>query len=105
MAGKDSSPDRNTRFVESSRGILTYTQLAPLIAERVLACEEALVAGAFDDCPLDERLLVQFHRLICADLFPEWAGRWRCVDVRVGNRCPPPTLQSVPTDGDRVEGA
>ena len=58
MAGKDSSPDRNTRFVESSRGILTYTQLAPLIAERVLACEEALVAGAFDDCPLDERLLV-----------------------------------------------
>jgi hypothetical protein len=38
MAGKDSSPDRNTRFVESSRGILTYTQLAPLIAERVLAC-------------------------------------------------------------------
>ncbi len=64
MAGKDSSPDRNTRFVESSRGILTYTQLAPLIAERVLACEEALVAGAFDDCPLDERLLVQFHRMI-----------------------------------------
>jgi fido (protein-threonine AMPylation protein) len=71
----------------------------------VLACEEALVAGAFDDCPLDERLLVQFHRLICADLFPEWAGRWRCVDVRVGNLCPPPTLQAVPTDGDRVEGA
>lgn len=89
MARKDSSPDRNTRFVESSRGILTYTQLAPLIAERVLACEEAIVAGAFDDCPLDELLLVQFHRLICADLFPEWAGRWRCVDVRVGNLCPP----------------
>lgn len=89
MAGKDSSRDRNTRFVESNCGILTYAQLAPQLAERVLACEEALVAGAFDNCPLDEQLLLQLHRFICADLFPEWAGRWRVVDVRVGNLCPP----------------
>lgn len=89
MAGGTPSPDRNTRFVESSRGILTYAQLAPLLAERVLVCEEAIVTGAFDDCPLDERLLLQFHERICGDLFPEWAGRWRTVDVQVGNLCPP----------------
>jgi hypothetical protein len=42
MAGNDSSPDRDIRCVESCRGILTHTQPAPLIAERVLAFEEEL---------------------------------------------------------------
>ena len=61
MAGGTPSPDRNTRFVESSRGILSYTQLAPLLAERVLVCEEAIVSGAFEEWRLDERLLLELH--------------------------------------------
>ena len=83
------SPDRNTRFVETCRGILSYAQLAPLLGERVLACEEAIVTGAFADNPLDEQLLLEFHRRICGDLIPDWAGRWRTVEVRVGNLRPP----------------
>lgn len=35
---------RNTGYVESSRGILSYSQLAPVLAERVLVCKEAIVA-------------------------------------------------------------
>lgn len=88
--GGTSPPDRNTRFVETSRGILSYAQLAPLLAERVLSCEEAIVTGAFDGWPLDERLLLEFHRRICADLVPDWAGRWRSVEVQVGSLRPPP---------------
>ena len=89
MAGGTPSPDRNTRFVESSRGILSYTQLAPLLAERVLVCEEAIVAGVFDGWLLDERLLLDLHQRICGDLVPDWSGRWRTVDVQVGNLRPP----------------
>lgn len=89
MAGGTPSPDRNTRFVESSRGILSYSQLAPLLAERVLVCEEAIVAEVFDGWPLDEQLLLEFHRRICGDLVPDWAGRWRTVEVQVGNLRPP----------------
>lgn len=89
MAGGTPSPDRNTRFVESSRGILTYTQLAPHLAERVLVCEEAIVAGAFEEWRLDERLLLELHLRICGDLVPDWSGRWRTVDVQVGNLRPP----------------
>ena len=77
MAGGTPSPDRNTRFVESSRGILSYKQLAPLLAERVLVCEEAIVAGAFEVWLLDERLLLELHQRICGDLVPDWSGRWR----------------------------
>lgn len=83
-------PDRNTRFVETSRGILSYAQPAPLLGERVLACEEAIVTGAFAGNPLDEHLLLEFHRRISGDLVPDWAGRWRTVEVQVGNLRPPP---------------
>ena len=86
-------PDRNTRFVETSRGILSYAELAPLLGERVLACEEAIVTGAFAGQPLDEHLLLELHRRISGDLVPEWAGRWRTIEVQVGNLRPPPPHQ------------
>lgn len=86
-------PDRNTRYVETTRGILSYAQLAPLLGERVLACEEAIVTGAFTGDPLDEHLLLEFHRRICGDLVPDWAGRWRTVEVRVGRLHPPAPLR------------
>ena len=34
--------------------------------------------------PLDESLLTEFHARICGDLTPEWAGKWRAVEVTVG---------------------
>ena len=35
-------PDRATRFIETTRGVLSYSELAPLLAERVLRVEAAL---------------------------------------------------------------
>ncbi|MBX3733101.1 MAG: Fic family protein [Verrucomicrobiae bacterium] len=83
-------PDRDTRFVETTRGILSDAELAPFLGERVLACEEAIVTGAFADRPLDEHLLLEFHRRIAGDLVHEWADRWRAIEVQVGNLRPPP---------------
>lgn len=73
---KGTPPDRNTRFVETRRGILSYVEIAPLLGERVLACEEAIVTGAFAGQPLDEHLLLEFHRSISDDLVPDWSARW-----------------------------
>lgn len=89
MAGNSTPPKRNTRFIETRLGTLSYAELAPLLAERVLGCEEAIAAGRFDGVPLDEHLVLEFHRVICGDLVPEWAGRWRSVGVQVGNLKPP----------------
>ena len=74
---RDTRPDRATRFVETTLGVLSYTQLAPLLAERVTRLEAALLAQAFAPRPLDESLLTEFHARICGDLTPEWAGKWR----------------------------
>lgn len=90
MAGTTPSGDASTRWLETSRGVLTYAQLAPLLAERVVRVQERLEAEGFAALPLGEELLCALHAGICADLMPEWAGRWRTVAVTVGPHTPPP---------------
>lgn len=89
MADNSTSPGHATRTVETTRGILTYTQLAPLLAERVLVVEERIAAGDFSDLPLNGDLLLRLHQSISGDLVPDWSGRWRTVAVKVGLHEPP----------------
>lgn len=86
---RDTRPDRATRFVETTFGVLSYSQLAPLLGERVTRLEAAVQAEEFARRPLDESLLAEFHSRICGDLTPEWAGKWRTVEVAVGPLTPP----------------
>ncbi len=55
--------------------------------------EAALYAGVFQDWPLDETLAGQLHRRICGDLVPDWAGKWRDIEVTVGRLQPPLPFQ------------
>jgi CRISPR-associated endonuclease/helicase Cas3 len=86
---RDTRPDHATRFVETTCGILSYAELAPLLAERVQAVLSDLVAGRYAERPLDEDLLLELHARIAGDLVPEWAGRWRLIEVSVGRLRPP----------------
>lgn len=87
---RDTRPDHATRFIETTQGVLSYAELAPLLADRVTLAESAILAGEFDTEPLDEWLLQELHRRICSDLIPEWAGKWRDIEVSVGRLQPPP---------------
>lgn len=89
MADHSTSPGHATRAVETTRGLLTYAQLAPLLAERVLTVEQRIATGDFADTALDGDFLRALHGAIAGDLVPDWAGRWRTVAVRVGAHEPP----------------
>lgn len=78
------APRHAGRYVETRLGILSYTELAPHLARRVLALERRLEDGEFPKASLDDALLRQFHRLICGDLVPQSAG-WRRTNVIVGD--------------------
>jgi len=56
----------------------------------VLTVERAIASGDFSPYPLAGELVLQFHFRICGDLVPNWAGRWRDAEVRVGEHHPPP---------------
>ena len=86
---RDTRPDRATRFVETTLGVLSYTELAPLLGQRVTRLEEAVQAEEFQSRPLDESLIAEFHSRVCGDLTPDWAGKWRAVEVTVGPLTPP----------------
>ena len=50
------------RWLETSRGILRYSELAPLLAERVLRIQERIEAGDYAAAPLDENLIRTLFR-------------------------------------------
>lgn len=54
MADETPSPDSSTRWLETSRGILRYSELAPLLAERVLRIQERIETDGYADRPLNE---------------------------------------------------
>ena len=64
----DETPSaHSTRWLETSRGILRYSELAPLLAERVLRIQERIEAGDYAIAPLDENLIRTLHRDFCGD--------------------------------------
>lgn len=90
MAGETTPPGGATRYIQTTRGLLSYSQLAPLLAEQVLRVERLIASAAFTAQSLAPGLLLQFHQEIAGALVPEWAGRWRDAEVRVGEHHPPP---------------
>jgi CRISPR-associated endonuclease/helicase Cas3 len=95
MAPDTTPPSGATRYVQTSRGLLSYSQLAPLLAEQVLRVERGIAAASFAAQPLSPELILEFHRQIAGELCPDWAGRWRDAEVRVGEHHPP-TPHRVP---------
>ena len=91
-SGTTRPPHSATRYIETSAGILSYQELAPLLAERVADTALAISDRAFAERSFHD-LLLDLHRCICADLTPEIAGRWRLRDVRVGEHQAPPHWQ------------
>ncbi len=79
-----------TRFVETCRGILSYLDLAPLLADRVADVEAGIARNRYADLLLDEYLILALHSDIAAELVPSIGGRWRQTNVQVGAHEPPP---------------
>ena len=91
-SGTTRPPYSATRYVETSFGILSYRELAPLLAKRVANTEFKIFNRGFANIPIHD-LLLELHRSICADLTPNMAGRWRLRNVRVGKHQAPPHWQ------------
>jgi hypothetical protein len=70
MADPTTRPPHATRAIETTRGLLTYAELAPLLAERVQRVQEAITRGDHDHAVPGRDLVCAFHAAICADLVP-----------------------------------
>lgn len=94
------APDHATREIETTLGVLSYTELSPELALRVERVAIAIADHEFVNHALDDELLREFHRRLCGDLTPQFAGTWRTVNVLVGTHTPPEPWQIAPSMRD-----
>ncbi|MCX8086446.1 MAG: Fic family protein [Rhodocyclaceae bacterium] len=68
---------------------MTYTELAERLAVNIARCLDALLENDPGDIDISSGWIRALHQQIAGDLFPEWAGRFRTVEVQVGTHFPP----------------
>lgn len=79
------TPHQATRYLNTTLGVLSYTDLAQHLSRRVQDVEFGIAQGALAERALDEGLILDLHRRICGELVPAIAGRWRRIDVQVSD--------------------
>jgi len=88
---KDSTrPLDSTRYLETAQGIKTYTEVAEILAVSVAKAIEDIIDGIPEAINITPEWICELHGDIASSLFPDWAGRFRNVNVVVGRHTPPP---------------
>jgi fido (protein-threonine AMPylation protein) len=82
-----------TRYVESSLGIKSYTELAPYLAQGVERVMASLLDRETAAIKITPEFICGLHKDAFRELFPSWAGCYRDRDVTVGKHKPPPYFE------------
>lgn len=86
--------ESTTRFIESSLGIKSYKELAPHLAKGVERVMAFLLSKKPEELQITPEFVCGLHRDAFGELFPDWAGRYRDRDVKVGGHTPPPYYEA-----------
>lgn len=89
--GEDSTrPLNSTRYFETAQGIKTYSEVHEILAVSVAKTIEAIIDGTPEDIHITPEWICRLHNDIAGSLFPDWARRFRDINVEVGTHIPPP---------------
>jgi fido (protein-threonine AMPylation protein) len=97
--GSSQDPDANSksqselgsiREFETAEGRLSYSELSERLAVPLVAIYDEILQTTPDQIVIDSEWLCVRHKRLAGHLFPDWAGRFRDVNVQVGAHLPPP---------------
>ncbi|MGC2063409.1 MAG: Fic family protein, partial [Thermodesulfovibrionales bacterium] len=86
-------PVDSTRYLETALGIKSYAEVAEVLAVAVARSIEALIEKDPADIRISPEWICILHGDIAGGLFPDWAGRFRDINVQVGSHQPPPYFE------------
>jgi len=86
-------PLDSTCYFETAQGIKTYSEVAEILAVSVAKSIELIIDGTPEDIHITPEWTCRLHGDIASSLFPDWAGRFRDVNVQVGSHIPPPYFE------------
>lgn len=80
----------STRYFDTAEGRLSYADLAERLAIPLVAIHDEILQNHPDQIIITSEWLCARHKRLAGHLFPDWAGRFRDVNVQVGAHTPPP---------------
>lgn len=86
-------PLDSTRYFETAQGIKTYSEIAEILAVSVAKTIETIIDSTPEKIHITPEWICKLHNDIAGSLFPDWAGKFRDVNVVVGTHNPPPYFE------------
>jgi len=80
----------STREFETAEGRLSYQELSEHLAVPLVVIYDEVLQNRPEQITITSEWLCVRHKRLAAHLFPDWAGRFRDVNVQVGAHTPPP---------------
>jgi fido (protein-threonine AMPylation protein)/predicted type IV restriction endonuclease len=87
---EDQSKLGSTREFETAEGFLSYQELSERLAVPLVAIYDELLQESPKHLVINSEWFCLRHKRLAGHLFPDWAGRFRDVNVQVGFHTPPP---------------
>ena len=80
----------STHEFETAEGLLSYQELSERLAVPLVAIYDEILQSRPGQIIITSEWLCNRHKRLAGHLFPDWAGRFRDVNVQVGVHTPPP---------------
>jgi fido (protein-threonine AMPylation protein)/methylase of polypeptide subunit release factors len=80
----------STREFETAEGRLSYQELSERLAVPLVAIYDEILQESPKQFVINSEWLCLRHKRLAGHLFPDWAGRFRDVNVQIGSHTPPP---------------
>jgi fido (protein-threonine AMPylation protein) len=80
----------STHEFETAEGRLSYQELPERLAVPLVAIYDEILQESPKQLVITSEWLCHRHKRLAGHLFPDWAGRFRDVNVQVGSHTPPP---------------
>lgn len=87
---EDSQQIDSTRLLDTAEGPLSYPQVSERIAGALARILSDILQNPSDQIAITPEWICLQHKALACSLFPDWAGRYRDVNVQVGTHMPPP---------------
>ena len=89
VVAKSTKPKSATSYKETAFGIISRSQLVPLEAQGVKKALEYIIKISDTKPLITPDLIKDIHKVGFGLIFPNWAGRFRLIEVTVGSYNPP----------------
>lgn len=80
----------STRQFDTAEGRLSYSELSERLAVPLVGIYDEILQVKPDQIVINSEWLCARHKRLAGHLFPDWAGRFRDVNVQIGAHLPPP---------------